>query len=131
MQKAWQEIKDLYDFDVFQHGTLMEFYSPDQNIVCTSDSLFVGVQTPVQLERFPHFPFECVGPLLNTKIQRLHNAHVSTAMAPTLPAAVDDALAAGKKLLYISPGTVATGHFWTDKFGPQAGQQSRYGPMPC
>jgi len=119
VQKARQEIKDTYDFDVFEHGALMEFYSPDLNIVCTSESLYVAPQTPVQLERFPHFPFECVGPLLNTKIQRLHNANVSTGSVQ-LPAVVDEALAAGKRLLYISPGTVATAHYWTDQFGPQA-----------
>lgn len=121
VQKARQEIKDTYDFDVFEHGALMEFYSPDLNIVCTSDSLYVKPQTPVQLERFPHFPFECVGPLLNTKIQRLHNANVSNGSVQ-LPAGVDEALAKGQKLLYISPGTVATAHFWTDPFGPQAHQ---------
>lgn len=27
---------------------------------------------------------------------------------------------AGKKILYLSAGTVATGHFWSTKFGPQA-----------
>eukprot|EP00438_Fugacium_kawagutii_P021805 Skav216027 [mRNA] locus=scaffold417:129842:131179:+ [translate_table: standard] len=121
VQKANQELKDNYNFDVFEHGTFLEFYSPDQNIVCTSDSLYVAPQTPVQLERFPHFPFQCVGPLLNTKIQRLHNANVSS-QSVQLPAAVDDALAAGKRLLYISPGTVATEHFWTEPFGPQAHQ---------
>lgn len=120
VQKARQEIKDTYDFDVFQHGTFLEFYSPDQNLVCTSDSLYVAPKTEVQLERFPHFPFECVGPLLNSKIQRLHNANVSDSDSVKLPAAVEDAVAAGKRLLYISPGTVATGHFWTEKFGPQA-----------
>ena len=39
--------------------------------------------------------------------------------APKLPAKVDAALADGKRLLYVSPGTVATGHFWTEQFGPQ------------
>ena len=121
VKKARQEIKDTYDFDVFEHGALMEFYSPDLNIVCTSESLYVAPQTPVQLERFSHFPFECVGPLLNTKIQRLHNANVSS-KSVQLPAVVDEALAAGKRLLYISPGTVATAHFWTNPFGPQAGK---------
>mmetsp|Transcript_24939 Transcript_24939/g.29402 ORF Transcript_24939/g.29402 Transcript_24939/m.29402 type:complete len:327 (+) Transcript_24939:68-1048(+) len=120
VQKARQEIKDTYDFDVFEHGTFLEFYSPDQNLVCTSNSLYVAPKTEVQLERFPHFPFECVGPLLNSKIQRLHNADVSDSDSVKLPAAVEDAVAAGKRLVYISPGTVATGHFWTEKLGAQA-----------
>eukprot|EP00438_Fugacium_kawagutii_P015524 Skav201965 [mRNA] locus=scaffold103:263006:265433:+ [translate_table: standard] len=127
VQKARQEIKDTYDFDVFEHGTFLEFYSPDQNLVCTSNSLYVAPKTEVQLERFPHFPFECVGPLLNSKIQRLHNADVSDSDSVKLPAAVEDAVAAGKRLVYISPGTVATGHFWTEKLGAQAmrGTQER------
>jgi len=121
VQQGRQEIIDMYDFDIFEHGTFLEFYSPDQNLVCTSESLYVAPKTEVQMERFPHYPFECVGPLLNPKVQRLHNANVD-ATGPTVPDAVDLALAQGKKLLYISPGTVATGHFWTDEFGAQAGK---------
>eukprot|EP00434_Breviolum_minutum_P043758 symbB.v1.2.039020.t1/scaffold6296.1/size19252/2 len=127
VQKACQEIKDSYEFDVFQHGGFMEFYSPEQNIVCTTDSFFVGPTTELQCKRFPDFPWTCVGPLLNPAAKRIHNANV-TAEAPKLPAKVDAALADGKRLLYVSPGTVATGHFWTEQFGPQA---ARNGLMDC
>lgn len=46
--------------------------------------------------------------------------HQMIPRTPKLPAKVDAALADGKRLLYVSPGTVATGHFWTEQFGPQA-----------
>ncbi|CAK9000087.1 unnamed protein product [Durusdinium trenchii] len=62
---------------------------------------------------------ERVGPLLNSKILRLSNAELGGTV-PTLPPEVDAAIAAGKKILYLSAGTVATGHFWSTKFGPQA-----------
>eukprot|EP00913_Durusdinium_trenchii_P033703 g31551.t1 len=64
-------------------------------------------------------PPERVGPLLNSKILRLSNAELGGTV-PTLPPEVDAAIAAGKKILYLSAGTVATGHFWSTKFGPQA-----------
>ncbi|CAK9035724.1 Uncharacterized UDP-glucosyltransferase YojK [Durusdinium trenchii] len=118
-QRAWQELKDLYNLDVFEHGSFLEFYSPHQNIVSTCDSLYTGPKTPLQLERFGNFPFERVGPLLNSKILRLSNAELGGTV-PTLPPEVDAAIAAGKKILYLSAGTVATGHFWSTKFGPQA-----------
>ncbi|CAK8989968.1 unnamed protein product [Durusdinium trenchii] len=93
-RRARQEIKELYNFDVFAHGSFLEFYSPDQNI-------------------------ECVGPLLNPKILRLSNAELTHSAAPMLPREVDAARAAGRRILYVSAGTVATGRLWNEKFGPK------------
>lgn len=83
VQKACQEIKDSYEFDVFQHGGFMEFYSPEQNIVCTTDSFFVGPTTELQCKRFPDFPWTCVGPLLNPAAKRIHNANVTAELLVT------------------------------------------------
>ena len=74
--KARQELIELYGLDVFAFGTFYEFYSPDQNIVCTCKSLYCGPRSPMQLARFGNFPFECVGPLLNPQIQRLCHADI-------------------------------------------------------
>lgn len=118
-RRARQEIKELYNFDVFAHGSFLEFYSPDQNIVTTCKSLYTGPKTPLQQERFGHFSFECVGPLLNPKILRLSNAELTHSAAPMLPREVDAARAAGRRILYVSAGTVATGRLWNEKFGPK------------
>ena len=117
-QRAQADLKEHYHIDVFEHGSFLEFYSPHQNIVSTSKSLFSSPKSPLQLERFGHFPFECVGPMLNSKVLRLSNAEVAS--MPTLPEEVLRAKAEGKRILYLSAGTVATGHFWENKFGPQA-----------
>ena len=61
----------------------MEFYSPEQNIVCTTDSFFVGPTTDLQCERFPDFPWTCVGPLLNPAAKRIHNANVTAELLGT------------------------------------------------
>ena len=61
----------------------MEFYSPEQNIVCTTDSFFVGPTTELQCKRFPDFPWTCVGPLLNPAAKRIHNANVTAELLGT------------------------------------------------
>lgn len=56
-----------------------------------------------------------MGPLLNAKQQRLEG-RLGTSKASGFK------LLEAKKKLYVSPGTVATGHFWNMKFGPQAAE---------
>ena len=53
-----------------------------------------------------------MGPLLNPKLKRLEG-RLGTSQA-------DGVKLLKTKRLYVSPGTVATGHFWNTKFGPQA-----------
>ena len=124
-----REIKEQYGTDIFEHGSFLEFYSPDQNLVTTIDSLYMPPSTPVQLERFGQFPFRCVGPLLNPSMKRI--SHAQAAQAGTESAfpweQVEAGLAASKKILLISLGTVATSSFWDKPFGPHASKNGLQG----
>lgn len=46
-----------------------------------------------------------------------------------LPREVDAARAAGRRILYVSAGTVATGRLWNEKFGPKAGWKKGEGSL--
>jgi len=124
VRRARREIQEIYGVDVFGFGGLMEFYSPQRSIVTTIDGLFVPPAAGVQRERFGNFPFTCVGPLLDTKVKRV--SHPSACAAEPKPSSgfpwdvIDRALAASKRLVLISLGTVANSHFWDEKFGAQA-----------
>jgi len=114
-----QEILAKYGFDVLKHGMPMEFYSPALNLVTTVDELFVPPNIGHQQQRFGHFPFRCVGVLANSKVKRISNANVKQDSVEELSIGIlDEALAEGRQVLYISMGTVATSaRYWIQPFG--------------
>jgi len=114
VKKASDEIKAKYGIDVFGIGAMMEFYSQDLNLVTTVDSLFCAPRSPVQLQRFAHMPFTCVGPLVNQKSQRISNENIKE------PATLAwDRIDSSKPLVFVSMGTVANSGMWAIKFGPK------------
>jgi len=115
VQRASDEIKAEYGIDVFEHAAFLEFYSQDLNVVTTVDSLFCPPKLEMQLQRFGNVPFRCVGPLVNQKVHRISNAEIKE--QPMLPW---DQIDSSKPLVFLSLGTVANSHFWTNKFGHQA-----------
>ena len=118
-----QEIRDRYEIDIFEHGSFLEFYSPDQNIVTTVDSLYMPPVTPTQLTRFGHFPFRCVGPLLRPSVKRISHAKAAATEPTRFPwDQLEATSASSKKVVLISMGTVATSAFWEKPFGPHAGK---------
>merc|ERR550532_261633 len=136
VEKPRQDILKQYGFDVFAQGMLTEWYSPIENIVATIDELFVPPQSVTQKERFGSMPFKCVGALADHKVKRLANAGLGQEEGATLAGAgiegdaegldldlpvpwedLDAARATGRRILYVSLGTVATGdYFWKKTF---------------
>lgn len=113
----------------------MEFYSPAQNLVTTIDALYSPPAAKHQLERFGHFPFKCVGALVDVQVKRIENAgdgtgvpslsladtteqHQSSLLAGEFSTcqlsldAIRQVRSAGKRAVLISLGTVATGRMW-------------------
>jgi hypothetical protein len=117
VQGPRKAILDKYGIDLLKNGRVLEHYSPAQNIVTTIEDLYAPPKSDMQVERFGHFPFTCVGALIDMKVKRCSNA--ASASAPeTLPMdRIQSELGAGKRLLYISLGTVANSRFWHTKFG--------------
>mmetsp|Transcript_134550 Transcript_134550/g.429773 ORF Transcript_134550/g.429773 Transcript_134550/m.429773 type:complete len:505 (+) Transcript_134550:101-1615(+) len=126
-------IQQDYGFDIFEKGIVMEHYSPLMTLVTTAKELFAPPVSARQLQRFGSAPFRCVGPLIDASVQRLRNANIGhkaaeatdAAQVPTdfksgtLPwAHIDEQLAVGRKLVFVSLGTVATaGILWNKTFG--------------
>ena len=136
--KPWVErprraIADKYGLDVLENGMIMEFYSPVENIVTTIDELFSPPSTEKQIERFGHFPFTCVGVLLNDKVKRMNGVTMaapkdvekltkksfvdSEILGPLPMERIMEARQAGRKIIFVSLGTVATSHYWATPFG--------------
>eukprot|EP00931_Biecheleriopsis_adriatica_P071945 TRINITY_DN4591_c0_g1_i1.p1 TRINITY_DN4591_c0_g1~~TRINITY_DN4591_c0_g1_i1.p1 ORF type:complete len:480 (-),score=82.33 TRINITY_DN4591_c0_g1_i1:223-1662(-) len=118
-----QAILKTYNYDILKTGSLMEFYSSTLNLVTTVDELFAPPRPGRQSHLFGKTPFRCVGALKDMNVKRLSNANVkpeSKSCADDLPMQeIDNALSCGRRLLYISLGTVATAdHRWTHPFGP-------------
>jgi hypothetical protein len=117
VQGPRKAILNEYGIDLLKHGRIWEHYSPMQNLVTTIRGLYTPPVDEMQLERFGHFPFTCVGALIDMKVTRCSNT-ASTSAPETLPMArIRAELAAGKRLLYISLGTVANSRHWDKKFG--------------
>jgi len=115
-----QHMLATYGFDVLKQGSLMEFYSPTLNLVTTVNELYAPPKAGRQSRIFGGLPFKCVGTLADTKVKRIANANVKQdEPSDALPMHdIDEMLSAGKRLLYISMGTVATGdNFWSRPFG--------------
>jgi len=119
-QKPWvdiprQDIKRQYGIDLLQRGMALEFYSQQLNIVTTIDEFFVPAAHEVQKERIGASPFRCIGCVADANVKRVANAGVKSEDKQTLEAAelpleeLDRAMVAGKKLVFVSLGTVATG----------------------
>mmetsp|Transcript_2315 Transcript_2315/g.4831 ORF Transcript_2315/g.4831 Transcript_2315/m.4831 type:complete len:452 (+) Transcript_2315:45-1400(+) len=122
VQRAAQEIKEVYGIDIFAHGTIGEFYSMDRNTVATLERLFAPPTSSFQKERLSKVPFRCVGPLIASEESRVSHAWASAEqLDKKLPwKTIDEARQGSKKVIYVSMGSVATSSFWARKFGPTA-----------
>lgn len=125
IQGPRQEILKQYGFDLFKEGLLQEFYSPTLNLVTTIDELYAHPPAGLQAERYGHFPFKCVGSQIDLNINRVQNAQVEMDASLSVEcdyssvlAEIDQAISCGRKLVYLSMGTVATANFWSSPFGP-------------
>jgi len=136
VKKAWdakewvagpaRNILKTYGFDVLKAGSIMEFYSSTLNLVTTIDSLFVPPRPGRQAALLGGCPFRCVGIMADTKVKRVENAGLQGLKAGDVAGTLHDplpmeeiarALSSGRKLVYVSMGTVATGHRWATPFG--------------
>eukprot|EP00933_Yihiella_yeosuensis_P016106 TRINITY_DN13884_c0_g4_i1.p1 TRINITY_DN13884_c0_g4~~TRINITY_DN13884_c0_g4_i1.p1 ORF type:complete len:556 (-),score=95.49 TRINITY_DN13884_c0_g4_i1:123-1736(-) len=141
VQKPRHWIKKHYGIDLLVHGALMEFYSPTLNLVSTIKALYHPPLPGHQQQRFGHFPFRCVGAVVDPGVKRIQNAGdgvtapmlstVRSSFAEMLASGARDhlqleaevllyekvrcALAAGQKIVLISLGTVVTGRMWDRK----------------
>jgi len=112
---------DKYGLDVLASGRHMEFYSNTLNLVTTIDELFQPPRPGRQSQLWGSFPFRCVGVLKDQKVKRIANANLKTESCDAADASLlermDEASRAGRRSLFISMGTVATGPFWSTSFG--------------
>jgi hypothetical protein len=121
-----QWIRREYGIDVFEDASFLEFYSPVLNLVTTLDDFYAPPKTEKQIRRFGHAPFRCVGALLDPKVKRIENVDVAegpgAGLGPASPAlrAARDAKESGRRVVLMSLGTVATGKYWREPFGPVA-----------
>jgi len=121
VQKAHKQILDSYGCDVFQESSLLEFYSPQLNIVTTIDGIFAPPSSDLQIQRIGHLNnWRCVGPIIDLSVKRVAHAKATKNAASELPWHTIDAEAkAGKRVLYISMGTVANSFFFDKALGDQ------------
>ncbi|CAE8607443.1 unnamed protein product [Polarella glacialis] len=111
----------------------MEFYSPVENLVTTIDSLFMPATSQRQVRLFGRFPFRCVGVMADEKV-RIENAgrgsdgpkcgsdYIQASSSNEVLEQLREARASGKRIVFISLGTVATGRMWTIPLGHMAEQ---------
>jgi len=112
-----REILARYGFDVLRSGMQMECYSPELNLVTTIEELYVPPRPGRQEERYGGFPFKCIGILADPAVKRVSNVNVKQDEELDLQE-LDAARAAGRRVLYISLGTVASSDvFWAKPFG--------------
>uniref|UniRef100_A0A7S2I605 Erythromycin biosynthesis protein CIII-like C-terminal domain-containing protein n=1 Tax=Zooxanthella nutricula TaxID=1333877 RepID=A0A7S2I605_9DINO len=133
VDKPRRAIAERYGVDVLEDGMIMESYSPVVNIVTTIDALFAPPRTEQQIRRFGHFPFACVGVLMDTKVKRVSQSPGSGLAAGPAAAGrpgaghdlgaalptelLQEAQQAGRKVIFVSLGTVATNNaFWGKPF---------------
>lgn len=115
------QIQEMYNFDVFEQGILMEFYSPDHNIVTTSSDLFAKSRSDLQSQRFENITaWKCVGPLLDQSVKRIAHAKGGKVAEPLPWDFIDAEVRSGKRLLCLSMGTVANSHFYDKALGGPA-----------
>mmetsp|Transcript_44395 Transcript_44395/g.96463 ORF Transcript_44395/g.96463 Transcript_44395/m.96463 type:complete len:514 (-) Transcript_44395:123-1664(-) len=113
-----------YGLDVLTHGMIYQFYSPTLNLVSAAQELFLAPVTEAQKQRFGGYPFKCVGAMVDPTVKRTCNSNVTpekvkASMEGThrdpdyysisIPAKrLEEAMASGKRVIYISLGTVAS-----------------------
>jgi len=115
-----RNILETYGCDVLKSGSIMEFYSSTLNLVTTIDELFVPPRPGRQAALLDDRPFRCVGVMADSKVKRIANAGLKAGdpLQEALPMEeIARAVSSGRKLLYVSMGTVATGRRWTRPFG--------------
>lgn len=122
VQRAAQEIEQMYGVDIFEHGLVGEFYSMERNTVATFERLFAPPSSSLQKDRLSNVPFRCVGPMIASEEARISHAWASAEqLDKKLPwNTIDEARRQSKHVVYLSMGSVATSSFWGRKFGPTA-----------
>lgn len=120
-----QEILKQYGVDVFKDNMVMGFYSPTLNLVSTIDEFYAppasSPLTNLQAQRFGNFKFLCVGAMVDFKVKRVGDSHkvegkAADACEDSLLTDIDKALMEGRKLVYLSLGTVVTSRrLWSGK----------------
>jgi len=121
-----RDILSRYGFDVLKNGLPLEFYSPRLNLVTTIPDFYAHPTEDAQKQRFGHMPFTCVGAVADVKVKRVDNVnvHAGASKSPeaALPLAdIDRALESGRKLVYVSLGTVVSSPMlWTTPLGKYA-----------
>lgn len=111
-----------YGFDVLKTGSHGEFYSSTLNLVTTIDELFLAPKPGRQRQMFGNHPFRCVGVLKEQSVRRVANSFVKQGSENAsddalLLQTMDEASRAGRRLLFVSMGTVATGPRWSTRIG--------------
>merc|ERR1712190_225070 len=77
IQGPRMELIANYGLDVLQEGLQLEFYSPELNLVTTIEDFFVPPAPGRQFARYGHFPFKCIGALMDKNVKRIENAEVT------------------------------------------------------
>merc|ERR1711879_982474 len=113
---------NTYGYDVLKSGSHGEFYSSTPNLVTTIDELFQAPNPGRQSQMFGNCPFRCVGVLKEQKVRRVANSFVKQGGCDASGDAllldnIDVALRAGRRLLFVSLGTMATGPHSNPRFG--------------
>jgi len=120
-QLGRRQIQEMYNFDVFEQGILKEFYSPDHNIVTTSDDIFAKPSADLQIQRFRNITeWKCVGPLVDQSVKRIAHAKAATDSEPLPWDFIDAEVRSGKRLLCLSMGTVANAIYYDKALGGHA-----------
>jgi len=140
VQSPRQWILNHYGWDVLKNGSIMEFYSPTLNLVTTVKSLYSPPAAEHQVQRFGHFTFQCVGGFVDGSVKRIQNAgdglgqtllstphtegpdsemtlDMMDLKAPLPLQNVREMRDAGRRIVLISLGTVATQRMWTRPLG--------------
>jgi hypothetical protein len=146
VQKPRQWILDHYALDLLQNGTLLGCYSSELNLVTTVKSLYMGPSGEFQIQRYGQFPFQCVGALVDAAVTRIENAgdgrgapvlslsgsesetsdchagldtefNLTDLKSPLPLHKVREMRAAGRRIVFISLGTVVTQRMWSRPLG--------------
>eukprot|EP00441_Pelagodinium_beii_P035121 CAMPEP_0197628430 /NCGR_PEP_ID=MMETSP1338-20131121/6745_1 /TAXON_ID=43686 ORGANISM="Pelagodinium beii, Strain RCC1491" /NCGR_SAMPLE_ID=MMETSP1338 /ASSEMBLY_ACC=CAM_ASM_000754 /LENGTH=523 /DNA_ID=CAMNT_0043199411 /DNA_START=11 /DNA_END=1582 /DNA_ORIENTATION=+ len=137
VQQPRRWIQESYGLDVLENGLMMEFYSPTQNLVTSFQELYMPPSSEHQIKRFGHFPFHCVGALVDPRVKRIENAG-DGANAPSLSGEgtvntltltpefssaalplqqIREARNSDRRIVLISLGTVVTQRMWRRPLG--------------
>merc|ERR1712217_948193 len=107
-------------FGVLASGMPMEFPPDGVTLVATIEDLFAAPAPGRQASMYAKTIFKCVGTLsADTNVKRIANANVKDAdNGSDLLQVLDHNIGLGRRIVYISMGTVASSPlFWTRPFG--------------